>query len=283
MMQPPIMDQVGAPQGLPQSAPQSQPPMQGAMGSAPPQGPSMGAPTPIAAGPEQQTTIDDVVELFRSTALRRFRIDIEADSTITGDESQERQDRQGLIQSLTQMVGAWGPIVQQQPVMANLASELMMFGVRSFRVGRTLEETIQETVDKLSAELGQPKPPPQPSPDEMVKLEGIKAKTQAEIQKATLDIQASQSDAQTKAQQTQMEGELEQFKVKADVHREAQKHELEMTRMQVAAQNEREKHQMELERKQRDHEHKMAAAQQTHAMSLESYATAEKAKADKSK
>jgi hypothetical protein len=228
---------------------------------------------PLPAPQQQQCTIDDVVDLFRSTALRRFRIDIETDSTITGDESQERQDRQGLIESLTKMVEAWGPIVEQQPVMANMAGELMMFGIRAFRVGRTLEETVQETVDKLSAELGQPKPPPQPSPDEMVKLAGIKAKTQAEIQKAGIDLQQAQHDARAKSEQTQMDGQLEAFKAQNDAQREQQKHELEVTRLQLAAQNEREKHHMEMTRKAQDHQHQMESAQQTHALGIEAKQT----------
>lgn len=170
----------------------------------------MGAPAaPPQPGPAP-VTIDAVMELLKRGALRQFRIDIEADSTIVGDESQERQDRQGLIEAMTQFVTAWGPIVQFNPLMAPLAGELMLFGVRGFRVGRSLEEVIEETVDKLEQQAGQPKPPPQPSPDELIKLEGVKAKTQAEIQKATIEGQQAQVDAQAKQQQTAIDAQAAQ-------------------------------------------------------------------------
>lgn len=220
----------------------------------PPQGGQMPQVAPHAtapAAPVKQPTIDDVMELLRSTALRRFRIDIETDSTISGDESQERQDRQGLITSLTQMVSAWGPIVQAQPVMANLASELMMFGVRSFRVGRTLEETIQETVDKLSASLGQPKPPPQPSPDELVKLEGVKAKTQAEVQRANSDMQRVQMEGQLaqmnaaiEAQKMKLDAQMRQMEHASKTQADQMRAEIEASKMMMGLQHDKERHEM---------------------------------------
>ena len=185
--QQPMPPQMQTPIGGP---PQSAPLMQGP--PPPPQQP-MPPPTP-------PVTIDAVMRLLRDAPLRRFRIDIEADSTIAGDEARERADRTEFITAITKMVETWGPIVTAQPIMAPLASELMMFGVRAFRVGRSLEQVIEETAEKLSAVMGQPKPPPQPSPDDMIKLEGVKAKTQAEIAKANISLQATQIDAQARVE-----------------------------------------------------------------------------------
>lgn len=145
------------------------------------------------------------MKLLRDGMTRRFRIDIEVDSTITGDESQERQDRTQFIEMTTTFIEKWGPMVQQNPALTQLAGELLLFGVRSFRVGRSLEEVIEETVDKLEFMASQPKPPPQPSPDELVKLEGIKTKTAAEGQKAGLGVQAAAQDAQAKETATKLD------------------------------------------------------------------------------
>lgn len=161
------------------------------------QPPPQGQPMPSAAPQGQPpVTIDAVMALLRDGAMRRFRIDIEVDSTIAGDESQERQDRTMFIEATTKFVQAWGPIVAGNGAMAQLAGELLLFGTRAFRVGRALEEVIEETVDKLEQQAAQPKPPPQPSPDEMVKLEGTKAKVGAEVQKSNASIQETQVKAQ---------------------------------------------------------------------------------------
>lgn len=182
---------VGGPPGLP--APMQAPPMGG-----PPQG------LP-AQPPSNVVTIDAVMRLLRDNAHRRFRIDIEADSTIAGDESQEKQDRAELIAGLTKMVEAWGPIVMAKPALADLAGELMLFGVRSFRVGRSLETVIEETVEKMKEEAGQPRPPPQPSPDELIKAQTAQAKGQAEIAKAQIDAQTARIEAQAKIAQVQLQ------------------------------------------------------------------------------
>lgn len=173
----------------------------------PVQPPMQGQPMPQSAPqPQQQpVTIDAVMALLRDNMTRRFRIDIEVDSTITGDESQERQDRTQFIQATTQFVQAWGPIVAQNPAMTQLAGELLLFGTRSFRVGRSLEEVIEETVDKLEAQAAAPKPPPQPSPDEQIKFETAKMKGQAEIAKAQTNAQSNAQDAFHKQQAAQMD------------------------------------------------------------------------------
>jgi hypothetical protein len=70
--------------GLPNGAPGSSVPSYGGNG--------MGAPNsaaPVNLGPTQE----DVFGLLKDSLIRRFKIDIENDSTISGDESQEKQDR----------------------------------------------------------------------------------------------------------------------------------------------------------------------------------------------
>jgi len=200
----------------------------------PPQG------QPMPAAPQQgqpPVTIDAVMALLRDGAMRRFRIDIEVDSTITGDESQERADRTSFIEATTKFIEAWGPIVAQQPLMAQLAGELLLFGTRAFRVGRSLEEVIEETVDKLEQQAMQPKPPPQPDPTEQTKIQQAQIKAQAEGAKAQATVQGIQIKGQTEQQaaQVDMAG-----KVMDHQHKQAE-HGMEMQRMQTEAAVEAEK------------------------------------------
>jgi hypothetical protein len=204
------------------------------------QPPPQGQPVPSAQPPQggqQPTTIDAVMALLRDGAMRRFRIDIEVDSTITGDESQERADRTSFIEATTKFIEAWGPIVAQQPLMAPLAGELLLFGTRAFRVGRSLEEVIEETVDKLEQQAAQPKPPPQPSPEDQAKIQQAQIKAQAEGAKAQADVQGIQIKGQTdqQAAQVDMAG-----KVMDHQHKQAE-HGMEMQRMATEAAVEAEK------------------------------------------
>ncbi len=155
--------------------------------------------------PNQPVTIDAVMALLRDGALRRFRIDIEVDSTIVGDESQERKDRNDFIASVTQFMQGWGPMVQANPALAPLAGDLLLFGVRAYRVGRELEETIEDTVEKIEQLASQPKPP---SPEIMAaqaKAQSEQVKAKAEVQKSQFDVQAAQVGAQAKIAQAHLD------------------------------------------------------------------------------
>lgn len=166
--------------------------------------PPQGQPIPQPPGPPP-VTIDAVMQLLRDGIQRRFRIDIETDSTVAGNEAEERQDRTEFISATTKFVETWGPIVEQKPVMSQLAGELLLFCTRAFRVGRSLEEVIEETVEKLDMEAAQPKPPPQPSPDEQIKLQTAQVKAQAETQNTQLEGQIKQMEAQFRQQEMAME------------------------------------------------------------------------------
>jgi hypothetical protein len=220
--------------------------------------------------PQSPVTIDAVMALLRDGAMRRFRIDIEVDSTITGDESQERQDRTQFIQATTQFVKEWGPIVAQQPLMAQLAGELLLFGTRAFRVGRSLEEVIEETVDKLEQQAAQPKPPPPIPPEEQAKIQQAQIKAQAEAGKAQAGIQAVQVKGQTEQQAAQIDLA---GKVLEHQHKTAE-HQMEMQRMH--AETAHDARALEMKGAAAEHAHQLKIQQMNHAA-----AQAKKPKGDK--
>lgn len=190
-------------------------PTQGALTPQP-----QGAPAPMAQQQPQVVTIDDVMELLRDNVLRRFRIDIEVDSTIVGDESQERQDRSQFIEATTKFISAWGPLVAANPLLAPMAGQLLLFGARSFRIGNELEEVIEETVDKIEAHAANP-PLPQPNPAEQAKLQATQMKAKAEIQKAQIG-----------AQQAQVEGQLKIAAAEMDHRHRMAEHSMDMQKLQ---------------------------------------------------
>jgi len=247
-------------QGGPSPAPVPKPPQ-------PPQQPQ----------PGQPVTWDDVLELFKDGVTRRFRLDVEADSTVSGDETQERADRAQFVEAVTNFVKEWAPILQAQPALLPVAKQMLLFLVRGFRGGRELEETLEEAFDKLEDIAGQPKPdvtPPEVQA-EQVKLQGIQAKTQAEGQKAALDLQGAQADAQAKVAATQAQVQLKQAESQAQMERDATSHQLETSRLMTQMQHDRERHAMEREK----HQAEMSRAEQSHKHAMEASAAAAKAKA----
>jgi hypothetical protein len=187
---------------------------------------------------------EDVFGLLKNNLLRRFKIEIETDSTIAGDESREKQDRTQFIESMTRFMEAWGPMVMQKPELAPLAGQLLMFGVRAFRVGRELEEVIEETADKMSSPQAMQQKGPDPKVQaEQVKLQAAQAKTQAEISKAQMDSRTGQQAAAAKLQEIIAESQAK----------------LAELRMKIAADE-------------RDHMHGVAEAQMAHGAAMDKMA-----------
>jgi hypothetical protein len=190
-----------------------------------------------SAPPNLGPTQEDVFGLLHDSLSRRFKTDIENDSTIAGDESQERQDRTAFIESVTKFMETWGPMVMQKPELAELASQLLLFGVRGFRIGRELEEVIEETAENLTQSGSMPKPPDPKVQAEQVRFQGTQAKTQAEIQKSALDGQTAQQAAQAKAQGIQMDSaaKVEELRMKLAIAQQEHSHKLAQGQMEHGA------------------------------------------------
>lgn len=139
------------------------------------------------------------VMLLRNDPMRRFRIDIETDSTIAIDEAQERQDKSDMLQSVTGFLQQMGQITQILPQALPLCGEMLQEVVRSYRCGRSLENAIEEFVEtaREAAERARTQPA-QPDPKMLeaqakLQLEQLRAQHQMELEKIKMshDIQLS--------------------------------------------------------------------------------------------
>ncbi len=87
---------------------------------------------------------DEVQQILQNDLLRSYRIDIETDSTISEDATLEKQSRIELVTAVTQFVESVSPQIQAGFMPVNVAKELLSFAVRGFKIGRTLEDTLDE-------------------------------------------------------------------------------------------------------------------------------------------
>lgn len=129
--------------------------------SQPKQGPD-GQPVPPPPVPDEiqelldQPTWEEVEQIMRDDTLRCFRISIETDSTIKQDQEAEKQSR---IELLTAVGGYLQQAVLLPPQLMPLAAELLMFGVRGFKVARDIETTFDVALKKIKQAAEQPAPP----------------------------------------------------------------------------------------------------------------------------
>jgi hypothetical protein len=177
---------------------------------------------PFQPPAEMPLTIDDVMETLRNDKLRSYVIDIESDSTVFEDAQQEKSDRIELLQAISQFVGNWLPIAQAGgPPMMKLGMEMLGFGVRGFKAGRSMEDAIDEARMAIEQAAAQPPEPPQPDPTEQMKLKGIEAKTQADQMRAQADMAQTQLDVQASQAKHQMDMTKMAMKAEIDAARAA--------------------------------------------------------------
>lgn len=169
-----------------QAAAQQTPPPQPGQ---PPQPPP--APPPIPEEMQEllsNPTWEDVEALLRNDAMRCFRIDIETDSTIKMDEDAERDAR---IQLITAVAGFLQQSAATPPELHPFLMQMLMFGIRGFKIGKELESTFEVALKKMEDAAAQP-PAPSQDPTEAVNAEkqkGQLALQQKDVEMASKDIE----------------------------------------------------------------------------------------------
>lgn len=185
-------------------------------GGGPPPGVGTGVPGPGqqpggGADPEKvrllkEPSWEEVEGLLKNPVLREFRIGVETDSTIRTDEDADREARMAFIDSVGKMIAG----AQSVPhPMIPAAGELILFGIRGFKVARNLERVFEDAIDQLKDM------PPPPDPEMQ------KAQMEQETAKVTAQIKA-QSDAQIADHQQASQAREDQLRTQFEAQRSTQ-------------------------------------------------------------
>lgn len=225
--------------------------MQQAQHAAPPQGQQpaqMGhnqPPSPPPLDPDMQEmmenpTWEDVEKLLRDQPELTFKIDIEIDSTIKMDDDEQKQEAVEFLKATGEFLSS----MQQAPPMAQpLLAEMLMFGVRRFRIGKELEAQFNIFAEKLEKNAAAPSPP------------------NPEMLKAQADIQAQQARAQADKEDAQNDMQMKMMTQKQEMQ-------LKIQEMQQASMLKEKEMQMGFEFKMKEMQAKLVAEQQTNQMRM---------------
>lgn len=198
--------------------------------------PGMATPMPAPAAVQMaQDTLkavpwDDVAAILRSDERRGYKIDVETDATARADDIEEKNARIEFITSMQGYLEKSLPAAMQMPALMPLVRELTSFGVRAFKVGRSLEEAFDDAFDQLAQTAAQQaNQPPPTDPKAEADAAKVKAETEALTMRAQADVQAqqakSQADAfaaQQKAQAAEIEARLKHEHMLADLEQKRQ-------------------------------------------------------------
>lgn len=253
--------------------------------ASPPMQPGMPAPSPSG-----QTFNDEVIALLRNDRMRGFLIDIETDSTIQPDEDAEKQRRVEFVTAIGGFLREALPAAQQSPAIVPMLGETLLFMVRGFRAGRSLEETIERSMQQLQQQIAQAQANPQPDPkvqavqmQMQAKMQELQAQAQMDREKHQLEMQAQAQELQFKQRELEMKMQELQMKLQAKgqeikLNAEAKQTEMVMNQQERDADMQANAQQrvMDADAAQRQHELGMEATQTKHDLGME--AAAAKAK-----
>lgn len=159
-----------------------------------------------------------VAMLMKADPLRRYRIDVETDSTIRADLARQQQNIAGFVQGFGSFVTSVGPAVQTGALPMPVVTEMIKSFARVFKLGRGVEEAL----DSIPTQI------PQLQNDEQAR--------QAEVAKEQAKQQAEAQKIQAQLQMKQMDIEAEDRRHAATLAMDQQKHAdtLQLQREQMA-------------------------------------------------
>lgn len=150
----------------------------------------------------KKPTWDQVMGLLRSDVLRGFRVDIETDSTIEPDATDEQKNRIELLGAVTKFVQEIGPAVEQKAMPLPVAKELLSFAIRGFKVSPQIEEALDQLGDQGEADPAQQQKEQEAQDFQKAMADAELAVKQAEAREAQAKATAAEhqaAEAQAKA------------------------------------------------------------------------------------
>lgn len=171
--------------------------------------------TPDGQNPE---LVAAAIQLLKNEPIRNYNIDIETDSMVEIDQQKEKQDRVEFLSAASSFLEKAVQAAQVAPDIMPVVTQMLLFGIRGFKVGRELEGTFEQFTEQTKQKmLAKEQQPPKPSPEEQkmqAEMQLEQAKAQQEAQKTEMDAQIKKYQADLKAQ-TDMQ--IAQMRAETDI------------------------------------------------------------------
>jgi hypothetical protein len=177
-------------------------------------------------------TLDAIVQLLKDENIRPFVLDIETDSTIMPDENAAKQRATEFLGALGTALAQLIPMVQGQPESAEFAGEVIKFAVSPFRAGRSLDQAIDDFVEKMKQTAAQPRPNPEQEKLQ-AEMKTKEAEAAAKAQEREQQAKLAEQKHNQEMQKTKAAHDAAMAKIEAEMARDAQRHNLEMERLTI--------------------------------------------------
>lgn len=194
-----------------------------------------------------QQIVPLALQLLKNNLLRNFRIEVTTDSMHYLTELQDKQDRIEFLGVISNFIAQFVPVIEASPVLTPMIIEMLKFSLAPFRIGKTLEGVINDTIARLTMMQQQQKPDPQ--------VQKVQIEQQFELQKLQIQqqfaIQKLQIEQEFLLQKEEKELQLEMAKLQisesAKMQEIAMQKEARTAELQLEVEKEQASQQLQLE------------------------------------
>lgn len=179
--------------------------------------------------------------------LRSFRIEVNSDTLVQIDEDAEKQSAVEFLTAVGAFMEKAAQAGQMAPQLIPLLLELLKWGVTRFKIGKSVEGTIDAAIDQMKQMAQQQASNPAPDP----KVEAEKAKAEVAERKGQVEIRVAEKKAEVEMQKLQGKQQMQQQQMAIDQQQQQQDMAMQQQNMSMEQEHAQMQHHLQMHRVQR--------------------------------
>jgi len=149
----------------------------------------------------QQPSWEEIEALLSDRLLRNFRIDVESNSTVDAEATEDKQNMGEFLNAVAQFMNGVAPLVMQGVLPFDAAKAILLAVTRRYRFGPEVEDMLKQ----MQA----------PEPQDESGGEGDKAKQELELRKLQIEVESKEREAQIRQEEFMLEAQVKQAEAQA--------------------------------------------------------------------
>jgi hypothetical protein len=152
------------------------------------------------------------IELLQNDTPRSYKIDVESDTTVAPDDETRKRDFTEFISAMGSLMAQGAQAAQSGLMPPQVMHGIIMFGLRKFKAGRDVEESIERSFEEMMKQQQEKGPSPEEQA-EQAKMQLESAKLDLKRQELALKAQEMAQKIGLDVAELQQKGQIEQAKL----------------------------------------------------------------------
>jgi len=166
-----------------------------------------------------------ILETLRNDTMRAYRIDIETNSTVEAEATEDQKNIADVMTAISQFLNGVAPLVVSGSMPFEVAQAMLLAIVRRFRFGAEIEDYVKA--------MKMPTPPD--AAKQKSEQEAAKQQQQMDMDMKQAELKIKQAEAQIKGQTEQAKADAEMERIRMEMEAAREEHRLKMEELRAKA------------------------------------------------